>query len=110
GQKTLSQVCILIALFLLTVVMSANIFLYKAGETRVFNTSHDSIRVKVEGLNEDVARVILVDENESPIDTIEKAKFINQATKNEITPVEVKAQRGHVQMKKNLADCLAEDH
>ncbi|CAG8836696.1 28738_t:CDS:1, partial [Gigaspora margarita] len=90
---------------------------------------------KVEELNEDVARVILVDENESPIDTIEKAKFINKATENEITPVEVKnqksylitwinsyelridnekifkfkAQKGHVQMKKNLADCL-EDH
>ncbi|KAF0470270.1 hypothetical protein F8M41_025409 [Gigaspora margarita] len=116
--------------------MSANIFSYKAGETRVFDTSRDNIRVKVEGLNEDVTRVILVDENESPIDTIEKAKFTNKATENEITPVEVKgqksylitwinsyelyvdgdkifkfkAQRGHVQMEKKLADFLVKDH
>ncbi|RIB02995.1 hypothetical protein C2G38_2255269 [Gigaspora rosea] len=116
--------------------MSAKIFSYKAGETRVFDTGRDDIRVKVEELNEDVARVILVDENESPIDTIEKAKFINKATENEITPVEVKgqksylitwinsyelyvdsdkifkfkAQRGHVQMEKKLADCLVKDH
>ncbi|KAF0392169.1 hypothetical protein F8M41_010567 [Gigaspora margarita] len=116
--------------------MSANIFSYKAGETRVFDTGRNNIRVKVEELNEDVARVILVDENESPIDTIEKAEFINKATENEITPMEVKgqksylitwinsyelrvdnekifkfkAQRGHVQMKKNLADCLVKDH
>ncbi|CAG8810063.1 7823_t:CDS:1, partial [Dentiscutata erythropus] len=107
-----------------------------SGETGVFDTGRDNIRVKVEELNEDVARVILVDENESPIDTIEKAKFINQVTENEITPVEVKgqksylitwinsyelrvdnekifkfkAQRGHVQMKKNHADCFVKDH
>ncbi|CAG8564359.1 10379_t:CDS:2, partial [Dentiscutata erythropus] len=61
-----------------------------AGETRVFDTSRDNIRVKVEELNEDVARVILVDENGSPINTAEEIKFINQATKNEISPVEVK--------------------
>ncbi|CAG8711298.1 37366_t:CDS:1, partial [Gigaspora margarita] len=56
-----------------------------AGETRVFNTSRDNIRVKVEGLNEDVAGVILVDETESPINVTEKVEFINKATKNRIS-------------------------
>ncbi|KAF0464957.1 hypothetical protein F8M41_026391 [Gigaspora margarita] len=76
--------------------MSTNIFSYKAGETRVFDTGRDNIRVKVEELNEDVARVILVDENESPINAIEEVKFINKATKNRIPPVEVKGQRSYL--------------
>ncbi|CAG8606942.1 2564_t:CDS:1 [Gigaspora margarita] len=76
--------------------MFANIFSYKAEETRVFDTSRDNIRVKVEGLNKNVARVILVDENESPIDTIEKAKFTNKATENKIISVEVKGQKSYL--------------
>ncbi|CAG8656500.1 6959_t:CDS:1, partial [Racocetra fulgida] len=94
--KTPSQVHVLIALFLSTVVMSANIFSYKAGETEVFDTGRDNIRVKVEELNEDVARVILVDEKGNPINIAEEMKFINKATKNGISPVEVKGQKSYL--------------
>ncbi|CAG8547717.1 41975_t:CDS:2 [Gigaspora margarita] len=76
--------------------MSENIFSYMAGETRVFGTSHDNIQVNIEGLNEDVTRVILVDKNESPINTTEKVEFINKATKNGISPVEVKGQKSYL--------------
>ncbi|CAG8715978.1 16682_t:CDS:2 [Gigaspora margarita] len=54
--------------------MSANIFSYKSGEIGVFDTGHDNVQVKVEELNEDVAR----------------------ATKNEITLVEVKSQKSYL--------------
>ncbi|CAG8836481.1 39398_t:CDS:1, partial [Gigaspora margarita] len=66
------------------------------GETMVFDIGRDNIRVKVEGLNEDVARVILVNENESPINTTENVEFLNKSTKNGISPVDVKGQKSYL--------------
>ena len=44
--------------------MSENNFLYVKGETKDFDTNHKNIRVKIEVLNEDIARVFLVDKND----------------------------------------------
>ncbi|CAJ0881378.1 19491_t:CDS:2, partial [Entrophospora sp. SA101] len=38
------------------VTMSENKILYVEGETKDFDTGHENIRVKIEVLNEDVAR------------------------------------------------------
>nr|CAG8574707.1 7365_t:CDS:1 [Entrophospora candida] len=67
--------------------MSENKILYVKGETKDFDTYHEKIRVKIEVLNEDVARVFLVDKNDIPIDDLENVVFMNEATKNKITAI-----------------------
>ncbi|CAJ0887486.1 5496_t:CDS:2 [Entrophospora sp. SA101] len=71
--------------------MSENKILYVEGETKDLDTGHENIRVKIEVLNEDVARVFLVDKNDIPIDDLENVVFMNEVTKNEITTVLVEA-------------------
>ncbi|CAJ0846450.1 18496_t:CDS:2 [Entrophospora sp. SA101] len=65
--------------------MSENKILYVEGETKDFDTGHENIRVKIEVLNEDVARVFLVDKNDIPIDDLENVVFMNVATKNKVS-------------------------
>ncbi|CAJ0648912.1 760_t:CDS:2 [Entrophospora sp. SA101] len=78
------------------VTMSENKILYVEGETKDLDTGHENIRVKIEVLNEDVARVFLVDKNDIPIDDLENVVFMNVATKNEITTVLVENRKSYL--------------
>ncbi|RHZ63501.1 hypothetical protein Glove_329g19 [Diversispora epigaea] len=61
--------------------MSENSFTYLEGEIKVFKTSRKNIQVKIEGLNEDIARVFLVNEVGGPIiDIPDNVKFRNVMT------------------------------
>ena len=76
--------------------MSENKILYVEGETKDFDTDHENIRVKIEVLNEDVARVFLVDKNDIPIDNLENVVFMNIATKNKITTVLIENRKSYL--------------
>jgi len=66
------------------------------GEIKDFNTYHKNIRVKIEGLNEDIARVFLVDANDDQIVITENIVFINATTKKEISAVDVKGKKSYL--------------
>ena len=76
--------------------MSENKILYVEGETKDFDTDRENIRVKIEVLNEDVARVFLVDKNDIPIDDLENVVFMNVATKNKISTVLVENRKSYL--------------
>ena len=76
--------------------MSENKILYVEGETKDFDTDHENIRVKIEVLNEDVARVFLVDKNDIPIDDLENVVFMNVATKNKVSTVLVENRKSYL--------------
>ncbi|CAJ0631720.1 14793_t:CDS:2 [Entrophospora sp. SA101] len=76
--------------------MSEKKILYVKGETKDFDTEHKNIRVKIEVLNEDIARVFLVDKNDIPIDDLKNVVFMNVATKNEITTVLVENRKSYL--------------
>ncbi|TLY02295.1 MAG: hypothetical protein E6K87_08205 [Thaumarchaeota archaeon] len=76
--------------------MSTNVFSYMRGEIKDFNTYHKNIRVKIEGLNEDIARVFLVDANDDQIVITENIVFINATTKKEISAVDVKGKKSYL--------------
>ena len=76
--------------------MSENKILYVEGETKDFDTDHENIRVKIEVLNEDVARVFLVDKNDIPIDDLENVVFMNVATKNKVSTVLVENRESYL--------------
>nr|CAG8592320.1 14325_t:CDS:2 [Entrophospora candida] len=76
--------------------MSEKTILYVKGETKDFDTEHKNIRVKIEVLNEDIARVFLVDKNDIPIDDLKNVVFMNVATKNEITTVLVENRKSYL--------------
>ncbi|CAJ0646727.1 6544_t:CDS:2 [Entrophospora sp. SA101] len=65
-------------------------------EIKDFNTYHKNIRVKIEGLNEDIARVFLVDANDDQIVITENIVFINATTKKEILAVDVKGKKSYL--------------
>ena len=46
-------------------------------------------------LNEDVARVFLVDKNDIPIDDLENVVFMNVATKNKVSTVLVENRKSY---------------
>ena len=76
--------------------MSENKILYVKGETKDFDTDHENIRVKIEVLNEDIARVFLVDKNDIPIDDLENVVFMNVATKNKVSTVLVENRKSYL--------------
>jgi len=84
--------------------MSENKILYVEGETKDFDTDHENIRVKIEVLNEDVARVFLVDKNDIPIDDLERSScqgienvvFMNVTTKNKVSTVLVENRKSYL--------------
>ncbi|RHZ89324.1 hypothetical protein Glove_16g45 [Diversispora epigaea] len=66
--------------------MSENSFTYLEGEIKVFKTSRKNIQVKIEGLNEDIARVFLVNEVGEPIKDIpDNVEFRNVMTNKKLT-------------------------
>nr|CAG8647570.1 4156_t:CDS:2 [Entrophospora candida] len=64
------------------------------GETKDFDT--ENIRVKIEVLNENIARVFLVGVNDNPIEISENIVFKNETTKNKILTVLVKNRESYL--------------
>ncbi|CAG8762040.1 12593_t:CDS:1, partial [Dentiscutata erythropus] len=75
--------------------MSENIFSYENGETKTFNTNNDNIKVTVEGINGDIARVFLVDKNNKTYE-LTGVVFENAMTGKLLQPVKVKDKESYL--------------
>ncbi|CAG8730973.1 5771_t:CDS:1 [Dentiscutata erythropus] len=75
--------------------MSENIFSYVSGETKIFNTSNENIKVIVEGINGDIARVFLADKNDKPYEST-GVVFENATTEEPLQPVKVKDKESYL--------------
>ncbi|CAG8822898.1 23843_t:CDS:1, partial [Racocetra persica] len=74
--------------------MSENIFSYMSKQTKIFDTSNENIKVTVEGINGDIARIFLVDKNDKPYESTDVV-FMNATTGEELHPISFKDEKSY---------------
>ncbi|CAG8519914.1 4542_t:CDS:2 [Ambispora leptoticha] len=72
-------------------------FSYLSGESKIYSIATKNFRVKIETLNEDIARLFFVNkENNEPIDFPDNMVFRNTTTNTDISPTVVKDKESYL--------------